>query len=79
MNNLFVTKQEIRDRVAYLDSGMIPMSLIVTVVLLPSGAKEVITNSQRLDEKIKYLMEAYDENLHLRSCPEIQLLDCIIL
>jgi hypothetical protein len=74
-----ITKQEIRDRIIYLDSGMIPLSLIVTVVLLPSGAKEVITNYQRLDEKIKYLMEAYDENLRLKSCPEIQLLDFIIL
>jgi hypothetical protein len=53
--------------------------LIVTVVTLPSGALEVITNYQKLDEKMEYLINAYDDNLVLKSCPQIKLLDCIIL
>lgn len=56
-----------------------PLRLIVTVVKLPSGALETIVNNQDLDEKIKYILGAYDDNLRLKTCKEIELVDCIIL
>ena len=55
------------------------ISLIVTVVQLPSGAKEVIVNSQELTDKIDYLLQAYDENLVLKTFDKIRMLDFIIL
>jgi hypothetical protein len=55
------------------------VSLIVTVVLLPTGAREVITNYEKLQEKIDYLLNAYDDNLQLKACSDIKLLDFIIM
>jgi hypothetical protein len=52
--------------------------LIITVVLLPSGAYEVITNYEKLQYKIDYLMNAYDEDLRLKTFKDIKLIDCII-
>jgi hypothetical protein len=53
--------------------------LIVTVVKLPTGALEVITNYQELKAKLDYILNAYDDNLCLKTCPQIKLMDCIIL
>ena len=53
--------------------------VIITVVKLPTGALEVITNYQELQGKIDYILKAYDDNLCLKTCPQIKLLDCIIL
>lgn len=55
------------------------LRLIVTVVKLPTGAYEVITNYEKLSEKIEYLLNAYDDDLRLKKCQEIKLMDCIIL
>jgi hypothetical protein len=53
-------------------------TLLVTVVRLPSGALETIVNYQNLPEKIQYLINAYDDDLKLKTCPEIQLIDFIL-
>jgi hypothetical protein len=53
--------------------------VIITVVKLPTGALEVITNYQELQGKIDYILNAYDDNLCLKTCPQIKLMDCIIL
>lgn len=42
-------------------------SILVTVVQLPTGAKEVITNNQCIKEKIDYLDTAYDEQFRLKA------------
>jgi len=55
------------------------LSLIITVVQLPTGAKEVITNTEDLFEKVKYITDNYDENLSLKRCPSIKILDYIVL
>ena len=74
-----LTREKIIKKVENLDNQQQPLQLIVTVVKLPTGAKEVITNTEFLDEKIKYILDAYDDNLNLKTCPYIKLLDCIIL
>lgn len=53
--------------------------LIVTVVKLPTGALETLVNNSELKAKLEYIMNAYDENLCLKTCPDIKLMDCIIL
>jgi len=72
-----MTKQKLIEKVESV--GIENISLIVTVVLLPTGAKEVITNYQELSGKINYLLGAYDDDLTLKTCKDIKLLDCIIL
>lgn len=44
---------------------------LVTAVKLPSGAIEPAVNNDHIPEKIDYILEAYDENMHLKSNPEI--------
>lgn len=47
--------------------------VLVTLVRLPSGAVEVITNTRQLETKIKYLIETYDENFKLKANPEVEI------
>lgn len=44
---------------------------LVTAVKLPTGAIELAINNENIAEKINYILEAYDENMHLKSNPEI--------
>jgi hypothetical protein len=55
------------------------IQLLVTVVKLPNGAYETIVNYQSLGEKLDYLINAYDEDMKLKTCNAVELVDCIIL
>lgn len=44
---------------------------LVTAVKLPTGAIELAINNDNIPAKIDYILEAYDENMHLKSNPEI--------
>jgi hypothetical protein len=70
-----MTKQELIKIV----EGVENPTLIITVVLLPTKAKEVIVNHEFLKEKIDYILKAYDDDLYLLTCPNIKLLGLIIL
>ena len=52
---------------------------MTTACVLPSGAVEIITNYDRLDEKFEYLINAYDDNLRLKTMKDIKLLDCMVI
>lgn len=55
------------------------MQLLITVVKLPNGALETITNYQNLGAKMDYLVEAYDDDMKLKTNKNIQIVDCILL
>lgn len=74
-----LTREKIIKKVEDLDKKQQPLSLIVTVVKLPTGALEVIVNTKFLVEKVNYILHAYDEKLRLKTCKDIELVDCIIL
>lgn len=44
---------------------------LVTAVKLPTGAIELAVNNENIPAKIDYILDAYDENMHLKSNPEI--------
>lgn len=46
-------------------------SYLVTAVKLPTGAIELAINNENIPAKIDYILEAYDEEMHLKSNPEI--------
>lgn len=52
---------------------------LTTSCTLPSGAVETITNYHNLDEKIEYLLNAYDEKLHLKTMKDIKLVGCMLV
>jgi hypothetical protein len=72
-----LTKNKIIEKVGKI--GKENISLLVTVVELPTKAKETIVNYNELPGKIDYILNAYDDDLILNTCKYIKLLDCIIL
>lgn len=52
---------------------------IITTCKLPSGSVEVLINYQKLEEKKDYLLNAYDDNLKLKTMQDIKLLDLIVI
>lgn len=55
------------------------LRVLVTAVMLPTGAIETITNSHRLEEKVKYLREAYDDSFRLRVNPEVRIVGYMLV
>ena len=44
---------------------------IVTAVKLPTGAIELAVNHENIAEKIDYILEAYDDQMRLKTNPDI--------
>lgn len=44
---------------------------IVAAVSLPTGAVELITNTEQIESKIEYYLSAYDEEMRLKTKSEI--------
>jgi hypothetical protein len=44
---------------------------IVTAVKLPTGSIEIAVNNGNIPEKIEYILQAYDKDMHLISNPTI--------
>lgn len=52
---------------------------IVTAVKLPTGAVELAVNNSCIKEKIKYILEAYDENMHLKTNNDIVMQNVMVV
>lgn len=52
--------------------------LLVLLIQLPNGAKEIITNYQNIEEKFSYILENYDDNLQLKHNQNVKIWDWII-
>lgn len=67
---------EIKDMVSE-DKAQI--SKIVTAVKLPTGAIEIAVNDQCLEQKLEYILSAYDDQMHLISNKEITMIEAIVV
>lgn len=67
---------EIKDMVSE-DKAQI--SKIVTAVKLPTGAIEIAVNDQCLEQKLEYILSAYDDQMHLVSNKEITMIEAIVV
>lgn len=54
-------------------------SYLITAVKLPTGAIELAINDKNIVEKIDYILEAYDEDMKLKSNPEISMSNMMIV
>lgn len=52
---------------------------IITAVKLPTGAIEIAVNNQSIAEKIDYILEAYDEEMHLKTNDEIVMQNLMVV
>ena len=59
--------------------GSITPTYIVTAVQLPTGAIELATNTESIESKIDYILEAYDEDMRLKTNPEVSMRNLMIV
>lgn len=61
--------------------GMEPFKpqYIITAVKLPTGAIEVAVNNTMIAEKIDYILEAYDEEMCLKTNADIQMQNIMVV
>jgi hypothetical protein len=52
---------------------------LVTAVRLPSGATEIIINTEELKTKIEYIKNAYDDDMRLKANKEISIVDYMVI
>lgn len=52
---------------------------LVTAVKLPTGAIELAINDKNIPEKIAYILEAYDENMRLKTNPAIEVVQLMVV
>ncbi|AIQ63902.1 hypothetical protein PSTEL_13235 [Paenibacillus stellifer] len=71
--------RELRERFMSETESTNNLSILVTAVMLPTGAIEIITNSFRLDEKIKYLREAYDDDFKLKANAAVKIVGYMLV
>ena len=51
----------------------------ITAVKLPTGAIELAVNSVNIKEKIEYILDAYDENMCLKTNPAIVMQNIMVV
>lgn len=52
---------------------------LVTAVQLPTGAVELAVNNENIKEKIEYILEAYDDNMCLKTNANIVMLNIMVV
>lgn len=52
---------------------------IITAVKLPTGAIEIALNNQNIASKIDYILEAYDDDMHLKANTSIVMQNLMIV
>ena len=62
-----------------IDKGEFKPTYIVTAVKLPTGAIELAVNTTAIPEKINYILEAYDEEMHLKTSTDIVMQNIMVV
>lgn len=79
----FRTPEAIREYLSEIKSMVsedkAQISKIVTAVKLPTGAIEIAVNDQCLEQKLEYILSAYDDKMHLVSNKEITMIEAIVV
>ena len=83
MINGFRTPEAIREYLSDIKNkvsdGNVHISKIVTAVKLPTGAIEIAINDQYLEQKLAYILSAYDDQMHLISNKDIAMIEVFIV
>lgn len=51
----------------------------ITAVKLPTGAIEIAINTENIKEKMEYILEAYDEDMKLKTNPAITMQNIMVV
>ena len=52
---------------------------MVVAVKLPTGATEIIINTENIQSKYEYYLSAYDEEMKLKTNSDIQIVGCMFV
>lgn len=52
---------------------------LIVAVSLPTGATEIITNTEQIGSKAEYYKNAYDENFCLKTNPAIKIIGYMLV
>ena len=52
---------------------------LVTAVKLPTGAIELAINNENILEKINYILDAYDDDMRLKTNPAIEMVQLMVV
>jgi hypothetical protein len=52
---------------------------LIVAVKLPTGAIELITNTDQIESKVEYYKNAYDDNFCLKTNPAIQIVGYMLV
>lgn len=55
------------------------LRMLICIVELPSKALETIINTTQIQEKIDYILNAYDDNMHLKANPDIRIVGGVVI
>ena len=62
-----------------LRSDVEESKLLVVAVELPTGATELITNTEYISEKVGYYISAYDDDFKLQANPAVRIVGYMIV
>lgn len=52
---------------------------LVTATKLPSGSIELAVNTDKISEKIDYILAMYDEEMRLKSSPSVRMVQLMVV
>lgn len=54
-------------------------SYLITAVKLPTGAVELAINTENIESKIDYILDAYDDAMRLKTNPDVVMSNLMIV
>jgi hypothetical protein len=72
-------QQELRKRFVAETLAVEEPKVLVTACRLPGGAIETAENRENLENKILYILDAYDDEFRLVRNPEVQIVGYLIV
>jgi hypothetical protein len=72
-------RQRFLDQTMFFEAQTFIRTYLVIAVKLPTGAIELITNTDQLASKIEYYTKAYDDNFCLKNNPSIQIVGYMLV
>ena len=72
-------RKSILQHIANIGAMELTPSHLVTAVQLPTGAVEIAINTEKITEKLQYMLDAYDENMRLKTNPNVCMLNVMVV
>lgn len=61
------------------DDNVFVPSYIITATKLPTGAIEIAVNDKNIKEKLEYILDAYDEDMRLKTNQQVIMQNVMIV